>query len=114
MSRLRRSGARFYPALLFAIFPGKHFRPAVSQAGVSKRRALLTFSGLFFDYALAFYLQKAGKKLYTIRNWEKSGSIDVSKKSKAQIFLRRGEKKPDESKTVNREDFPQHGRTRQH
>jgi len=92
ISRLRRSGAPFYPALLFSIFPGKHFRPAISQTGVSKRRALLTFPELFFDCALAFYLQKAGKKLYTIRNWEKSDSIDVSKKSKARIFLRRGAK----------------------
>ena len=74
MSRLRRSSAPFYPALLFSIFPGKHFRPAISQAGVSKRRALLTFSEFFFDCALAFYLQKAGKKLYTISHFRQLGN----------------------------------------
>jgi len=114
ISRLRRSGAPFYPALLFSIFPGKHFRPAISQAGVSKRRALLTFCELFFDCALAFYLQKAGKKLYTIRNWEKAVLSTCQKSRKHGFSSVAAQKMPDVSKTVNREDFPQHGRTRQH
>ena len=61
MSRLRRSSTRFFPALLFSIFPGKHFRPAISQAGVSKRRALLTFSEFFLTARLLFTCKKRAK-----------------------------------------------------
>ena len=98
ISRLRRSGAPFYPALLFSIFPGKHFRPAISQAGVSKRRALLTFCELFLTARLLFTCKKRAKSCILYRLEEETHAAYL-KRFGARVFL--SQKRNERSKDMD-------------